>query len=69
METVEEGADQQGASDDVAEGDGDEVVHQAPKIYVGAFHHAGGDEEHVGDAVLESERNESSYGNQTCQKF
>lgn len=63
VEVGVDGADEEGAPDDVADCGGDEVAPDGfPYAYVGSLHHSEGDEEHVGDGVFVAEGHESHDG-------
>ena len=62
--------DENGATDEVAEGDGEEI-HEKEVVDGdrGAEKHAGGDVEHVGDRVLEAAEDEEHDGEEDGEDF
>ena len=69
MEVVVGEADGYGSSDDVAEGDGNEVAEELCHCDVGSFKHSCRDEEHVGDAVFIAQGDECADRNPAGQEF
>ena len=60
---------EEGATEDVAESDGDEVREEGEEIPFAGGEKAGGDVEHVGDAVLETAHHEESDGKNAGKEF
>lgn len=69
VEAVVGEADRDGAPDDVAEGDGEEVAEELGHGDIGAFKHPCRDEEHVGDAVFIAQGDECADRNPACKEF
>lgn len=63
-------ADEEGAAGYVAEGGGDEVGGDGfQDADIGSFHHAKGDEKHVGDGVFVAQGHEGHDGNPAAERL